>query len=66
MIGKEAQSEFQALAFPALLGIGRIYLFDTNPAVKAKCVANLRRCGFDVTACPTAVAALEGAQIAQR
>ena len=63
IIGNGAQSEFQALAFRALLGIGRIRLFDTDPAATAKCAANLIRCGFDVTSCATAVEAIEGAQI---
>lgn len=63
MIGNGAQSEFQALAFKALLGIDDVRLFDIDPAATAKCAANLLRRGFRVTACASAGEAVEGAAI---
>ncbi|MGE8393411.1 ornithine cyclodeaminase [Pseudomonas sp. BIGb0427] len=41
LIGNGSQSEFQALAFHALLGIEDIRLYDLDPAASAKLVANL-------------------------
>ncbi|QVM95099.1 MULTISPECIES: ornithine cyclodeaminase [unclassified Pseudomonas] len=41
LIGNGSQSEFQALAFHALLGIDDIRLYDLDPAASAKLVANL-------------------------
>ncbi|MBE3638863.1 ornithine cyclodeaminase [Mangrovicoccus algicola] len=63
MIGNGAQCEFQALAFRALCGIDRLRLYDTDPRATAKAMANLRRQGFEVTACDAAEAAVEGAQV---
>lgn len=63
IIGNGAQSEFQAMAFKGLLGISRVRLFDTDPAATAKCRRNLEQEGFDITVCPTAEAAVEGAGI---
>jgi ornithine cyclodeaminase len=63
IIGNGAQSEFQALAFKALLGIDRVRLFDIDPAATAKCAANLVRFGLQVIACRSAADAIEGAQI---
>jgi ornithine cyclodeaminase len=63
IIGNGAQSEFQALAFKALLGIDRLRLFDVDPAATTKCAANLARHGFRITSCRTAAEAVEGAGI---
>lgn len=63
IIGNGAQSEFQALAFKALLGIDDIRLYDIDPAATAKCAANLARRGFRITACASAREAAEGAAI---
>ena len=41
LIGNGAQSEFQALAFHALLGIVEVRLFDIDPAATAKLARNL-------------------------
>ena len=63
IIGNGAQSEFQALAFKALLGIRDIRLFDVEAQATRKCAANLSRHGFAVTCCGSAMEAVEGAQI---
>ena len=63
IIGNGAQSEFQALAFKALLGIRDIRLFDIDAQATRKCAANLSRHGFAVTCCGSATEAVEGAQI---
>jgi len=63
LIGNGSQSEFQALAFKALLGIGDVRLYDVDPAATLKCAANLGKQGFDVTICRTSMEAVEGAQI---
>lgn len=41
LIGNGSQSEFQALAFHALLGIEEIRLYDLDPQAIAKLIANL-------------------------
>ncbi|MDD0974018.1 ornithine cyclodeaminase [Pseudomonas fontis] len=41
LIGNGSQSEFQALAFHALLGIDEIRLYDLDPQATAKLAANL-------------------------
>ncbi len=63
LIGNGAQSEFQALAFKALLGIDRLRLFDIDAGASARCARNLARYGFDITLCPSAEAAVLGADI---
>lgn len=63
IIGNGAQSEFQALAFKAILGISKLRLFDIDPTATQKCVANLAGRGFDIIQCRSAEEAVEGAQI---
>ncbi|RLQ89196.1 ornithine cyclodeaminase [Notoacmeibacter ruber] len=63
MIGNGAQCEFQALAFRALCGIENVRLYDIDPDATEKATANLKTAGLNVTACQTAEAAVEGAQI---
>ena len=42
LIGNGAQSEFQAVAFHAMLGIEEIRVFDVDPAATEKLIHNLR------------------------
>ena len=63
LIGNGAQSEFQALAMRALCGVDRLRLFDIDPAATAKLVRNLGGMGFDLVACDSPQAAIEGAEI---
>lgn len=63
LIGNGAQSEFQALAFKALLGIDRLRLYDIDPAASRRCARNLERFGFDIQLCTSAQAAVVGAEI---
>ncbi|MDG1473140.1 MAG: ornithine cyclodeaminase [Ascidiaceihabitans sp.] len=63
MIGNGAQSEFQAIAMQAILGINEVRLYDIDPAATAKCAANLMAAGLRVTSCKTAQDAMNGAQI---
>src|SRR6516225_2893750 len=48
IIGLGAQSEFQALAFRALLGVRSLRVFDVDPVAEAKFVRNLGRLGFSI------------------
>ncbi|KAB2703868.1 ornithine cyclodeaminase [Brucella anthropi] len=63
IIGNGAQSEFQALAFKALLGVDKLRLYDLDPEATAKCMRNLQGAGFDIVACKTVEEAVEGADI---
>ena len=63
LIGNGAQSEFQALAMRAICGVTKLRLYDIDPAATAKAMRNLAGWGFDLTACASAQAAMEGAQI---
>jgi ornithine cyclodeaminase len=63
IIGNGAQSEFQALAFKALLGIKRLRLYDIDPAASAKCQRNLAAHGFEITIAKSTFEAVEGADI---
>lgn len=63
IIGNGAQSEFQALAFKAVLGIDRLRLYDIDRAASLKCAANLAGMGFDITLCDSGQEAVEGAEI---
>ncbi|MFC5384788.1 ornithine cyclodeaminase [Aquamicrobium segne] len=63
IIGNGAQSEFQALAFKALLGIDRLRLYDIDSTASHKCAANLANMGFDITICASGQEAVEGAEI---
>ncbi|MCR4523865.1 MULTISPECIES: ornithine cyclodeaminase [Bosea] len=63
IIGNGAQSEFQAFAFRAILGIENLRLYDVDPAATEKCARNLARHGFRITRCTTAMEAVEGAEI---
>ena len=63
LIGNGAQSEFQALAMKALCGVTKLRLYDIDGEATAKVMRNLSDQGFELTACETAEAAIEGAQI---
>ncbi len=63
IIGNGAQSEFQALAFGAILGIRNLRLYDIDPAATEKCRRNLAPLGFSITACRTGQEAVEGADV---
>ncbi|WP_413988948.1 ornithine cyclodeaminase [Labrys okinawensis] len=63
IIGNGAQSEFQALAFKALLGIDRLRLHDIDPSASRRCARNLAGFGFDVTICDTVEDVMLGADI---
>jgi ornithine cyclodeaminase len=63
ILGNGAQSEFQALAFKALLNIDQLRLFDIDPSASERCKRNLAGYGFDITICATSQEAVEGADI---
>src|SRR5271170_8220209 len=66
LIGNGAQSEFQAIAFHALLGIRELRLYDTDPEATAKLrrnLANLRLTDLKVIACAGTAEAVRGADI---
>lgn len=63
IIGNGAQSEFQAIAFKALLGIKKLKLYDIDPAATQKCLRNLQGLGLEMVACASAQEAVEGAHI---
>ena len=63
IIGNGAQSEFQATAFKALLGVDKLRLYDIDASASEKCAKNLAGMGFDITVCRTGQEAVEGAQI---
>jgi ornithine cyclodeaminase len=63
IVGNVAQSEFQAIAFNALIGIDRLRLYDIDRTASVKCSRNLKGFGFDVTICNSAEEAVEGAGI---
>src|SRR5919112_1908291 len=47
LIGNGAQSEFQALAFKAMLGVTTLRLQDTDRSASLRCARNLSGQGFD-------------------
>ncbi len=63
IIGNGAQSEFQARAFRAILGIQELRLFDIDPAATRKCTRNLTGLGFNIVECKSVADAVEGADI---
>lgn len=63
IIGNGAQSEFQALAFKAVLGIDAVRLYDIDASASARCGRNLTGRGLDVTLCGSSQEAIEGAEI---
>jgi len=64
LIGNGSQSEFQALAFQALLGIQEIRAFDIDPHATTKLMRNLEGVvGLRVTRAASASEAMRGADI---
>jgi ornithine cyclodeaminase len=63
LIGLGAQSEFQACAFKAVLGVGRLRLFDVDPEATTKFLRNMEPLDFELTICRNAAQAAEGADI---
>ena len=64
LIGNGAQSEFQALAFHALLGISEIRAFDVDPAATDKLIRNLAATpGLRIVRAASVADAVRGAQI---
>ncbi|MCJ8518667.1 ornithine cyclodeaminase [Pseudorhizobium tarimense] len=63
LIGNGAQSEFQARAFKALLGIDTLRLYDLDPSATERCRRNLSGLGLDIMACGSPEEAVEGADI---
>jgi ornithine cyclodeaminase len=63
IIGLGAQSEFQAHAFNALLGIRSLRVYDIDPAATRKFLANMAGAGFDIVAVDSARDAALGADI---
>ncbi|MFJ5861200.1 ornithine cyclodeaminase [Pseudarthrobacter sp. NPDC092439] len=63
MIGTGSQSEFQALAFKAALGITTLRVWDTDHAAMEKLVRNASPLGFDVYIASSAADAVQGADV---
>jgi ornithine cyclodeaminase len=63
IIGNGAQSEFQAIAFKAIVGIDKLRLYDIDSTASRKCAKNLAGMGFDITICATGQEAVEGADV---
>ncbi len=63
IIGNGAQSEFQAIAFKAILGIEQLRLFDIDPRATRRCASNLATKGFVIQECRSSQDAVEGADI---
>ena len=63
VIGLGAQSEFQALAFKALLGVKALRVFDIDPLATAKFLANLDGLGFEIVPCTSVADAVLGVDI---
>ncbi len=63
IIGNGAQSEFQAAAFAAVLGIQDFRLFDVDAAASHKLAAHLRRMGLKASICASTEIAVRGADI---
>lgn len=63
IIGNGAQSEFQARAFKAILGVDQLRLYDIDPSASEKCRRNLAGQGFDIVICQSAQEAVEGVDI---
>lgn len=63
IIGNGAQSEFQALAFKAILGVDQLRLYDLDPSATERCARNLSAKGFSIAKCASPQEAVEGADI---
>ncbi|MCU1635039.1 MAG: ornithine cyclodeaminase [Cryobacterium sp.] len=63
LIGAGSQSEYQALAFRAALGIEHLTVWDIDPDAIAKFVRNLLPLGFTVSVAGSAAEAVAGADV---
>jgi len=63
VIGNGAQSEFQALAFKALVGIDTVRLHDIDRSASQKCARNLAGFGLETVICASPQEAVEGAAV---
>jgi ornithine cyclodeaminase len=63
LIGLGAQSEFQASAFHAVLGVDRLRIFDVDPAAVDKFERNMADFGLTIVRCADARSAAAGADI---
>lgn len=63
MIGNGAQSEFQAFAMKAIVGVDTLRMYDIDPAATEKAMRNLEGFCMELIACKTPEDAIEGAQI---
>lgn len=63
LIGLGAQSEFQAGAFQAVLGVDRLRVFDVDEEAVEKFVRNMTGSGAEITRCMDAREAAHGADI---
>ncbi|MBN9243038.1 MAG: ornithine cyclodeaminase [Mesorhizobium sp.] len=63
VIGNGAQSEFQAVAFKAILGIDTVRLYDIDRSASEKCAKNLAGLGLETVICLSGQEAVEGADI---
>ena len=63
LVGAGAQSEFQALAFQAMLGITEIRVYDPDPAAIDKFMANARGFGMKLVRSASVAEAVHGADI---
>jgi ornithine cyclodeaminase len=63
LIGLGAQSEFQAHAFHAILGVDRLRIFDIDPEAFEKFERNMAGSGVALTRCDSARDAARGADI---
>jgi ornithine cyclodeaminase len=63
IIGNGAQSEFQALAFKAIIGVDRIRLFDIDRSASDRCARNLAGRGLNLVICGSVEEAMESCDI---
>ena len=63
LVGTGAQSEFQALAMKALVGIDTVRMYDPDPRAMDKFERNLRGAGLAITRCTSPREAVRGADI---
>lgn len=63
LIGLGAQSEFQACAFHAVLGVDRLRVFDVDPDAVEKFERNMADFGLTIVRCANARSAASGADI---
>jgi ornithine cyclodeaminase len=63
LIGLGAQSEFQSLAFKAILGVKTLRVFDLDPSATNKFARNMADSGVSITFCSTPEEAVTSADI---